>query len=149
MNNLQDLVDAFSASAQRERSKYHATFGDLLDKLQNADESLRLSPEITGIGSYRGYYSDIALLTAYNGIDVYKNEDDYDSIKHIEMPQNPKMLLKVLESLIGKYFDGYKGGYNKITLDKPLWIASDYGNCSNVAVIDITDDLKLVTKFIE
>ena len=158
--DIQKLVDSISASSARERSNYHATLGDLIDKLKVADDSMRISPKIVGIGAYRGYYSDIALCTE-SGNDAYKTELDYDSptkdwenwhkendIK-IDFVENPKKLAEVLESLIGAYFDGYKGGYNEITREKPLWVASDYGDCSNVAVIGISDKLELITKVID
>ena len=157
MLDLQKMLDAISEAGERERSNYHATFGDLIDKLKMADDTLKLSPEIKGIGAYRGYYSDIALMTA-EGNSAYKTELDYDSDTKdwskwreenevdIDFTGTPKELAVKLESLIGMYFDGYKGGYNKITREKPLWIASDYGDCSSVAVIGISDNLELITK---
>lgn len=158
--DLQKLVDAMSEMGEKERSNYHATFGDLIDKLKQADISCRLTPEIKGIGAYRGYYSDIALCTD-GGNNAYKTERDYEDMGtdyqtwykentiQISLPENPNELAAVLESLLGNYFDGYKGGYNKITREKPLWLASDYGDCSELAVIEITNDLKLITKTIE
>lgn len=158
--DLQKMVDAISEMGELERSRYHATFGDLIDKLKKADNSSRISPVIKGIGAYRGYYSDIALCIQ-QGSDAFKTAPDYDSptegwnkwyeentIK-IEWTENPKELATILESLVGKYFDGYKGGFNKITREKPLWLASDYGDCSCLAVVDITDDLKLITREID
>lgn len=146
--DIQKMVDAISESSRRERSNYHATFGDLIDKLKNADESSRLDPKIVGLGAYRGYYSDIALFTESDGIYSYEDEAREDgSLK--DFPQEPKKLALALESLIGFYLDGYKGGMNEITRDKPLWVASDYGDCSQTAVVDITDDLKLILKQVE
>lgn len=158
--NIQELVNAMSEAGERERSNYHATFGDLIDKLKKADDSLKLSPEIVGIGAYRGYYSDIALCTE-SGSDAYKIEYNYEDTSinlskwyeentvKIDFNGTPKELGEKLESLVGMYFDGYKGGCNQITRDKPLWIASDYGDCSDTAVIEIADDLHLITKIIE
>lgn len=157
--DMQKLVDAMNKQGCEERGNYHATFGDLIDKLKSADESARISPKVVGIGAYRGYYSDsdIALCTE-DGNCAYKEELDYNSPTNdwnkwreeneikIKFVKNPKKLAKILESLLGTYFDGYKGGYNQITRDKPLWLATDYGNCSNIAVVSITDDLKLITK---
>jgi hypothetical protein len=157
---IKEMMDAMSNASLRERSNYHSTFGDLIDKLKNADDSLKLSPEIKGIGAYRGYYSDIALMTD-GGNNAYKTSLDYDSdVKgwdewykentvEIDFTGTPKELAVKLESLIGMYFDGYKGGYNEITRDKPLWVADDYGDCSDKAVIEITDKLELITKTIE
>ena len=158
--DLQKLVDAISDSASRERSNYHATFGDLIDKLKSAAESCKITPNIVGLGAYRGYYSDIALCTE-SGNSAYRSEMDYESdtkdwgkwqeeneVK-IDLSGTPKELGEKLESLLGMYFDGYKGGYNKITRQTPLWLASDYGDCSDLAVIGITEELELITKTIE
>lgn len=158
--DIQKLVNIMSENGMRERSNYHSTLGDLIDKLKVADDSCVITPKIVGIGAYRGYYSDIALCTE-GGSDAYKSELDYNSpIENwenwyeenkfkIEWTENPKELAKILESLIGFYFEGYKGGYNVITREKSLWVATDYGDCSYIAVIEITDDLKLITKKVE
>ncbi len=158
--DIQKLVNAISEAGARERSNYHATFGDLIDKLKAADESARIAPKIVGIGAYRGYYSDIVLCTE-DGNSAWKTVLDYDSpVKDwdkwekenridIDFVENPKKLAEVLESLLGAYFDGYKGGYNKIKRENPLWVDTDYGSCSNKAVIGISDNLELVTKIID
>ena len=158
--DIQKMLDVMSKQGVRERSNYHATFGDLIDKLKNAKEGSEISPKIVGVGAYRGYYSDIALCTE-GGSDAYKSELNYDkptedwdawyeeNTVKILFPKSPKELASELESLLGRYFDGYKGGYNEITRDKPLWVASDYGDCSDNAVVDISDDLKLTIKKIE
>ena len=155
--DMQKLMDAFSETARKERGNYHATLGNLIDKLKAADESARISPKVVGIGAYRGYYSDIALCTE-GGNCAYKTEFDYESdlkdwnkwskenTVEIDFVENPKKLAEVLESLIGLYFDGYKGGYNEITREKPLWLAADYGDCSGIAVVGISDSLELITK---
>jgi len=158
--DLQKFVDAIGEQGCRERSNYHATLGDLIDKLKNADETLIITPKIVGIGAYRGYYSDIALCTE-SGSDASKTELNYDTptenwekwnrenkIK-IDFPENPKKLAQVLESLIGSYFNGYKGGYNRITREKPLWLAKDYGDCSDITIVGITDKLEIITKKID
>lgn len=157
---IQEMLNSLSDASMKERSNYHANFGDLIDKLKTADDTLSLSPTIKGIGAYRGYYSDIALCTD-DGNCAYKTELDYDSDARdwdkffeeneveIDFTGTPKELASKLESLIGMYFDGYKGGFNKITRDKPLWLAADYGDCSDKAVIEITDKLELITKKIE
>lgn len=158
--DIQNLMKAISETGLRERQNYHATFGDLIDKLKKADDSLKLSPEIKGLGAYRGYYSDIALCTE-SGNSAYKTSHNYDEqvgdwdkwykeneVK-IDFTGTPKKLAETLESLLGKYFDGYKGGYNEITREKPLWLAPDYSDSTGLAVIEITDDLKLITKIVD
>ena len=154
--DISSLLNAISASSLQERKRYHATFGDLIDKLDAADASARISPVIKGISAYRGYYSDIALCTdegqyAYKTVREDFAADDWyekNEIK-IDLAQTPKELAAVLKSLLGAYFDGYKGGWNEITREKPLWIARDYGDSSQIAVVGISDSLELITKTIE
>lgn len=149
-----------SKASLNERSNYHATFGDLIDKLKNVDDVLQISPKIVGLGAYRGYYSDIALCTE-SGSSAYKSSLDYDStVKNldkwykenevnIDFRGTPKKLAEKLESLIGMYFEGRKGGYYEITRDKPLWLANDYSDNSYIAIIGISDNLELITKKID
>lgn len=154
------MMNAFSDSQQKERTNYHLTLGDLIEKLKQADDSLSITPTVVGISAYRGYYSDIALCTTH-GQRAYSSSEDFDgdikeydnwyqvNTHEIDFSGTPKELAEKLEALVGKYFNGYKGGMNEITLDKPLWLAEDYGNSSQIAVIGITDNLELVTKEIE
>lgn len=156
MNKNEIALASFTKYCE-ERSKYHATFGNLIDKLKNADNTLSLSPQIKGLGAYRGYYSDIALCTE-SGTKACKTGDAWDiEIKdwekwykenevEVDFTGTPKELAEKMEALLGKYFDGYKGGYNQITRDTPLWLATDYSDCSDKAVIEITDDLRIITK---
>lgn len=160
MIDLQNLITGLAETGMQERSKYHFTFGNLIDRLRNADDALKLTPAIVGISAYRGYYSDIALCTE-SGCDAFKTSYDFDGAVSnyaewykentvaVDFTGTPKELADKLESLIGNYFDGYKGGFNEITREKPLWLASDYGDSSERAVIDITDILNIVTKTIE
>lgn len=149
--DIQKMVDAIAEQGCRDRANYHATFGDLIDKLKNAEDGVKFNSDgIIGVSAYRGYYSDIALCTDYDGFRAFKNNDDYESkFESYKLPENPKELAKILESLIGSYFDGYKGGMFEITREKPLWVAEDRGDCSSIAVVEITDDLKLITKIID
>ena len=158
--DLQKLVDAMGAQGTRERSNYHATFGDLIDALKAAPDTATFTPKITGIGAYRGYYSDIALCTE-GGNSAWKSELDYDSPTEdwnkwheenevkVDFTGTPKELGTKLESLLGSYFDGYKGGYNVITREKPLCLATYYGDCSQTAIVGITNELQLITKKVD
>lgn len=154
---MQKIVDMINSVSQKERSMYHLTFGKLIDALKKAKDTDRITPTITGIGSYRGYYSDLALMTKTIGTEpMYSKKFDYMTVTSEEMDklefsikrlsENPHELVKQLESMIGKYTDGYKGGLNIVDIDTPLWIAEHYGDCSDNAVIGITDDLKLITE---
>lgn len=155
--DMQSFINALGERGARERSNYHLTFGELIEKLKAADDTSEISPKIKGVGAYRGYYSDIALCLE-SGSSAYKTQMDYDNMPEdfdawykenevkIDLVGTPKELAKKLESLLGLYFDGYKGGYNKITVDTPLWLAKDYGDCSGIAIVGIDDSLALVTK---
>ena len=89
--NIQDFVNAIGDAGERERGNYHLTFGQLIDALKNAKETDRITPTITGIGAYRGYYSDMALMTETVGTepmyikDMWKDLDapseDYEASK--------------------------------------------------------------------
>ena len=164
--DLQKLFDALSDSNQKRRSEYHLTLGALIEKLKDANKSARINPEIVGICAYRGYYSDIALCTI-NGTSAYKKPFNYEElyedpktrtcwsiekwekeneIKINVINKNPHELAEILESLLDSYLDGYKGGSHMITREKPLWLASDYSNCSNNAIVGIDNNLKLELK---
>ena len=157
--DIQNLINTMSDISSRERGNYHLTFGDLIDKLKNAPEGSSLDDRVKGIGAYRGYYSDMALLTesvgtecVYGGTEYnsqYNMNDCVDEVESKELPKDAKELGNYFESLIGKYTDGYKGGEHEITRDRPLWLATDYGDCSSTAIVGISDDLKLITKEVE
>lgn len=70
---MQKLMDTISAAGSQERTNYHLTFGQLIDKLKSVDESERITPKIVGIGAYQGYYSDIVLCTE-SGSNPHKPE---------------------------------------------------------------------------
>ncbi len=157
--NIQDFVNAIGEAGERERSNYHLTFGQLIDALKNSDETARISPKITGVGAYRGYYSDIALMTETVGtepmytenIHAGQNYKEWDALSFEikELSENPHELAKQFESMLGKYTDGYKGGCSLVTLKTPLWLADDYGDCSGKSIIAIDKDLKLTIKEVE
>lgn len=69
------------------------------------------------LGSYRGYYDDLAI-----GLDdKYRRVDD---------------LVKELESAVGKTFTGYKGGTFRMGRDTTVWIAN-YGSASGAFVTGV------------
>lgn len=148
-------------ASSQERANYHLSFGKFLEKLRNANPDSEVDKRIIGIGSYRGYYIDIALYTEESGFTTTDEEqpnniDNYKSYSkehHLEVENLPRKageLYKVLSELLDKrYFTGYKGGEFLITYNKPLWLATDCGDCSDIAITDLTDDLQLITKKIE
>ena len=154
------MVDSMNDMSMFERSNYHLTFGGLIEALLKADINSVFDKRITGIDSFRGYYSDIVLCTEKEGLRVYDEEyigeyKDYDKWykehnTHIsKLPSNANELGELLKSIIGKDFKGYKGGNFTITEDKPLWLGEDSSDSSGPAVIGISDDLVLITKEIK
>ncbi len=73
------------------------------------------------VDSYRGYYSDLAI--EWGGDCDCKVED----------------LVKVLDSAIGKTYEGYKGGEHIMSEDTKVWV-SNYGESSGTAIVGVRDD---------
>lgn len=161
MFDIQQMVDTMNETASQERSNYHLTYGDLVKALKAAPADATFDERITGIGSYRGYYIDIALFTDEEGLEYEDCEftGEYSTgeygqwsqeHRHFikEIPTNANELGNLLESIIGKDFVGYKGGNFTITEDKPLWFESQSNCSSSIAVIGIDSELKLQTKYL-
>ena len=147
-------------ASSRERGNYHLTYGELVDFLKSAPKNKKFDSRINGIGSYRGYYTDIALFTDEYGLSVEDEEfnGDYKEYEKWrkehrtsidELPRNANELGELLESLIGKDFSGYKGGNYTITREKPLWFENEDSNASERAVISIDENLKITYKELE
>ena len=118
MNHLQALIDGINANLQRERAESQMTLGRMIKRLEELPEDL----EIVGfgkLGSYRGYYSDLAF------------EPDTE-------PKTVKQLLRECKSAMGKVFIGYKGGEYVMGELTPLWVAN-YGCCGE-RLVAINDD---------
>lgn len=162
MIDLQDLINTMNDLASKERGNYHLTYGDLVNVLKAAPPDAVFDERVTGIGSYRGYYTDIALFTQENGFTCSDEEYDYNSgfenyakweQEHTtycqELPKNANELGALLESIIGQDFIGYKGGNFTISEDTPLWLEGQSNEVSQLAVTGIDNNLKLQTKVIE
>lgn len=162
--NLQDFMDANNKLMSKERSNYHLTYGDLIDVLKAANSKAVFDKRVNGIGSYRGYYTDIALFTDSPGFTTTDMEYDweagydsqinksYSSPEHKlggDLPTNANQLGALLESLLGRYFTGWKGGDFEIARDKPLWLETEEGTCSGEAVMAIGKNLELITKKVD
>lgn len=79
----------------------------------------------TELGSYRGYYEQIAL--GYAAIDDRPEEKRLDVTDMIEL----------VRSAIGADFEGYKGGEYTMGDETPVWIAN-YGEGCFTALHDVT-----------
>lgn len=62
--DFEKMLKEMADMDMKTRSGYHLTFGELVKALKSAPSNLVFDTRIKGIGSYRGYYSDIALFTA-------------------------------------------------------------------------------------
>jgi hypothetical protein len=154
---FQGFIDSMIEIGAREKSKYHLTYGELIDALKNASPDALFDERVKGIGSWRGSYIEIALFTEEEGYYVEKSEFNGDYEKEYKewkkentmsgkLPKNANELGKLLESLIGLQFVGYKGGNFTIERWKPLWLETDGSTCEEKAIIGIDKDLKLITK---
>ncbi len=154
--DLQKFIDDRNEAEARDRGKSHLTCGELMRALLAAPADAEFDPRVKGIGSWRGSYIEIALFTVDSGYSAYDGEfhgdwKDYTEWAKThqisgELPRNANELGKLLQSLIGKDFVGYKGGNYTIEEYKPLWLEADSGSCASVAVTGIDTDLKLITK---
>jgi hypothetical protein len=155
--DLQKIIDSMNESSARTRSSYHLTYGGLIEALEKAPSKAKIDKRIKGIGSWRGSYIEIAIFTDKSGLSAFNDEfngdyKDYDEwlktncTQIDKLPTNANELGKLLRSLIGKDFVGYKGGNFRIEEYKPLWLCTDSSNSGNTAIIGIDDKLKLITK---
>lgn len=121
MRDLQSVVDAMGEAMQNERKKYHLTLGELIEALEEADDSLIVefaSCQPPGkLHSYRGYYEDLAFSTGSKPVTV---SDVLESAREAN----------------GETFTGYKGGEYEMDEDTPLWW-SEFGSSNGPPLIDI------------
>lgn len=148
--DYQAIIDELNSLSMDYRTKYHLTFGQLIDILLKAPKDATFDQRIKGVGSYRGYYRDIVLTTQDSGYTVWDGDESGNGQKIAEsrtLPTNANELGKLLQSFIDKkgYFYGWKGGMFKITRNKPLWIAEELGDSGCRAVTNINRNLTLVT----
>ena len=120
--DMQKLLNAMSDGWRRDRSKYHLTLGDAMERLAKVDPEMRVQFE-DGISpgeadSYRGYYSDLALEPC--------GTLDTAGKLHAE-----------LSKALNATFEGYKGGDFVMGAETPLWRAT-YG-CCGPAIVGITE----------
>ena len=131
------------------RSLYHVTLGELIDFTKDMDPGAIVHSdrpdahadgiEIDFIGSYRGYYSDLALFV-------------HEFPKEKNSSASPVGGLHAhCKKLLGETVGGYKGGEYLMEEDTPLWYETgDWGSSSQIAIINLEKDcdgnLVLVTK---
>lgn len=104
------------------------TLGEFIYELEkhDADTEIRFDfgAHPAGFDSYRGYYDQIAL--------EYKS--DYNKADEMTVGA----LLTLAKAARGEEFTGYKGGQYVMLSTTELW-ASNYGVCSRMAIVGVTD----------
>lgn len=161
--DMQKLINTMNQQQSDTRAGYHLTYGELVSALKAAKPTARVDKRFKGIGSWRGSYIEVAIFKEDSG---YLAEDfEYDFYNHSEekykkheeehtyasdkLPTNANELGNLLESLIGKGFEGWKGGHYTITEDKPLWLCDSAGVSGSTAIVGLDDDLNFVTKEVD
>lgn len=102
------------------------TLGKLIRLLEQCppDATVRIShthgPYINNQHSYRGYYEDLELQPSF--------ESGYGDVA--------AFLAILKNNVLNRSFVGWKGGYNKMTADTPVW-AGNWGDCDGIAVIGV------------
>lgn len=125
MIDLQQHIDAMSALWREERSQVGLTLGGLIIRLTELPKDMMMQA-LSHPHSYRGYYSDLAFEPT-KASDLRKVSDQLTECKQI----------------VGKVFEGYKGGDFTMGHGTPVWIAS-YGTTGE-RLMSITDDGLLIT----
>lgn len=132
MTDIQSLVNAMSDGWRKDRSRYHLTLGQLIEKLKTMAPELVVQFDEGGhpcsAHSYRGYYSDLSF------------ESSAESVTVAQFPP-------FVEACLGNTYEGYKGGDYTMGLETPLWTAP-YGCCGRaiMGITDLADHAILVTK---
>jgi hypothetical protein len=119
LEQIQELVDFWSAENAKDRAQTQMTLGKLIDILKNLPED-KLIGAFGEPHSYRGYYSDLA----------------FEPIKDKEIIA--KAALKICEGCMGEVFEGYKGGDFQMDRNTPIWFAF-YGSCGR-KIMSLNED---------
>lgn len=135
-NEIQILVDTMCEMTKLERSNYHLTLGELIDKLKQFNKKMIVKIDFNNLSpaaamSYRGYYSDLAF--------DWSNDDI-----------NVQDFLDICKNTINTELEGYKGGEFLMESNTPVWI-DEYSIAMGCAVMDIKicgNVVKIITKHI-
>ena len=131
VNPTQAFVDAMGERLRKKRSTTQLTLGELIALLKDIEH--RPGRQVTGLGklgSYRGYYSDLA----FGG--------------HVANV-SPEKLLEHCQAAMGRPFQGYKGGEFFMHENTPLWL-SEYGRTSGIRLMGLDlsgDPIKPITDY--
>jgi hypothetical protein len=124
--DLQAMMNTWGELDRQARAQYHITLGGAIKLAAQATGNARFADGgYPGkAGSYRGYYSDLALSKS-------------------EAPKTAAEFLAQCEAANGATFRGYKGGDYTMGSDTPLWRA-EYGDCGDAVVFAELRDGDLV-----
>lgn len=141
MNQDEKIINAFreavdnhkqSMDSTKQDKNLQLTLGELIEKLDGNEtyyskhreeekpRRVRIDAGYnypSGLGSYRGYYQDLAI----------RYTDDH------EERLNAEELKEKLENAVGKVYTGYKGGQFQMSEETPVWLAN-WGNNSNTTI---------------
>jgi len=114
---IQHILNRYAENMQAVRATEQMTLGELISVLENIPASTSV-PTLINPHSYRGFYEDLAF--------EYK-----------ESKVMAGRLLEVCTKVLGKKFEGYKGGTYTMGECTPVWVA-DFG-CLGFQLINFTE----------
>lgn len=127
--NYQDLIHAVNEATKMEAGKEY-NLGKLILDLEKQDGNLKIVIDTNGIpisfSSYRGYYNRLAI--------------EYENTGSMTV----KEFLKRAKNIVGRTFEGYKGGNYLMDEETPIYV-SNYGEAEGLKVIDIKKKKNNVT----
>lgn len=123
---VQNIMDLFIENEKLKREAENYNLGNLIDDLEKYPKyaNVQIAPFClypTGLTSYRGYYSDLAITYSQEGKVLNCGE-----------------LLNVCKKAVGKKFYGYKGGEFKMSRKTVVWLAP-YGRTTGVVLTGVKD----------
>ena len=113
------LIQALESAIPYHNIRFQHIGHNLMKVDDNLPDYLKGYIDSIGIGdfhSYRGYYDHLGLSPS-------------------DKPSKVSEILKKAKQAMNSYFQGYKGGYYKMTGDTPVW-CSQYGSASNMYIGD-------------
>ena len=155
--DIQQILDNAVKAERHEKLKTSTqlTLGELILKLEPLsrtfvayDKSIKdkrirfdfASTFPTGLSSWRGSYSELAIEWDCSGYDTSFSKDS--------SPMTLSSFIDLLKSAIGKEFTGWKGGEFTMGKNTPLWV-SNPGNSDYTGIEDVKDseyEVVLITK---
>lgn len=123
MFDIQKAMDAMDGMRRDDAAKYgHMTIGRLIEELGRVSYDLLVvadnQREVCAVFScYRGYYEDAAL--------------------HYGKATTAGALKNAAQEELGATHGGYKGGDFTFDAKTLIWLAADYGDCSQTALMGL------------